>query len=166
MSATVDHIPDASTLYIGEGVTIKGAVVVAETVVVDGVLEGDITVESLIVRATGSISGRVSVAGNAEIFGKVFEKLDVKGLLVLRANGSVQGSLSFGTLTLEQGANITGNVSSTDYQANQQSSYRANQQSSRAAPPQNSLPASRSSGAMTRLDLSVDLMPSPIGATA
>jgi cytoskeletal protein CcmA (bactofilin family) len=166
MSATVDQIPEANTLYIGEGVSIKGAVIVAETVIADGVLEGDVTVENLIVRPTGTISGRISVAGNAEIFGKVFEKLDVKGLLVLRANGSVQGTVSFGTLTLDQGANITGNVSSTDYQANQQSPYRASPQSPKSVAQQNSLAPSHSSGTTARLDLSVDLMPSPISATA
>jgi cytoskeletal protein CcmA (bactofilin family) len=165
MSATVDDGPEANTLYIGEGVTIKGAVVVAATLIADGVLEGDVTVDNLIVRPTGAITGRISVAGNAEIFGKVFEKLDVKGLLALRANGSVQGSLSFGTLTLEQGANITGNVSSADYQANQQSYYRANAQPQKPAVPQNSPPPAASSPP-DRLDLSVDLMPSPISARA
>jgi cytoskeletal protein CcmA (bactofilin family) len=55
-----------------------------------------------------------------------FEKLDVKGLLVLRATGRVDGNVSFGKLTIEQGAPITGEVSSTDYRTNQQSSYCAN----------------------------------------
>jgi cytoskeletal protein CcmA (bactofilin family) len=50
MSAMVDRTPEADTLYIGQGVTIKGAVVVSATVVVDGVLEGDIDVENLFVR--------------------------------------------------------------------------------------------------------------------
>ena len=67
MSAMVDRTPEADTLYIGQGVTIKGAVVVSATVVVDGVLEGDIDVENLFVRAGGTISGRIRVAQNAEI---------------------------------------------------------------------------------------------------
>ncbi len=96
MSATVGRVPDANKLYVGEGVTIKGAVVMADTVIVDGVLEGEIAVHNLIVRKTGTISGRGSVAGNAEIHGRVFEKLDVKGLLVLRASGRVDGNVCFG----------------------------------------------------------------------
>ena len=67
MSATVGCIPDANKLFVGEGVTIRGAVVLADTIVVDGVLEGDIRVDNLIVRKTGTISGRIAVAGNAEI---------------------------------------------------------------------------------------------------
>ena len=121
MSATVRCIPDANKLFVGEGVTIKGAVVLAETIVVDGMLEGDIKVDNLIINKTGTISGRIAVAGNAEINGQVLEKLDVKGLLVLRAGGRVNGNVSFGTLTIEQGATITGEVSSTDYRTNQQS---------------------------------------------
>jgi hypothetical protein len=39
----------------------------------------------LLVREGGTIKGRISVAQNAEIFGKVLEKLEVRGLLILRA---------------------------------------------------------------------------------
>ena len=87
MSEKVDRTAEAGTLYIGEGVTIKGAVVVCNTVVVDGLIEGDIDVENLSVRKTGLVIGRVRVARNAEIAGKVLEKIEVKGLLVLRAGG-------------------------------------------------------------------------------
>ncbi len=166
MSAMVDHIPEANKLSIGEGVTIKGAVVLAHIVVVDGVLEGDIAVDNLIVNRTGTISGRIGVAGNAEIHGQVFEKLDVKGLLVLRASGRVDGNVSFGLLTIEQGAVFTGEVSSTDYRTNQQSSYRASQQAPKLDSSKDIRPGSAASTA-PRLDLSaLDSMPGPITARA
>jgi cytoskeletal protein CcmA (bactofilin family) len=166
MSATVGHVPDADELYVGEGVTIKGAVVVADTVIVDGVLEGEITVHNLVIRKTGTISGRISVAGNAEIHGRVFEKLDVKGLLVLRASGRVDGNVCFGTLTIEQGATITGEVSSTDYRTNQQSSYRANHQAAKFDTNKDVRPGN-AAPALPTIDLSVlDSMPGPIKATA
>jgi len=78
-------MPDANRLYIGEGVTIKGEISVPDTLVVCGVLEGDVTVGNLVVGETGAIKGRITVAENAEISGKVFEKLDVKCLLILRS---------------------------------------------------------------------------------
>jgi cytoskeletal protein CcmA (bactofilin family) len=165
MSATVDGIPTTNQLTVGEGVTVKSAVVVSETVVVDGVLEGDITAGNLIVSATGTISGRISVARNADISGRVLEKLDVKGLLVLRASGCVEGTLSFGALTLEQGASITGEVSPADYQANQQSSYRAMPSPTRL----NGRSSAQSNAAApattaNRLDFSLDLIPGPANA--
>jgi cytoskeletal protein CcmA (bactofilin family) len=166
MSSTVDRTPNANRLYLGEGATIKGAVVVADTVVVEGTLEGDIAVDNLIVSETGVVSGRISVGKSAEIFGRVFEKLDVKGLLILRASGRVDGSISFGALTIERGACITGEVSSTDYRTNQQSSYRAQLSASKPVHQQDERPASPAATAAP-LELStVDLMPGPITATA
>ena len=73
--------PEANKLSIGEGVTIKGAVVLAHTVWSMACSKVTSRVDNLIVSRTGTISGRISVAANAEIHGQVFEKLDVKGLL-------------------------------------------------------------------------------------
>jgi len=114
-------MPDANRLYIGEGVTIRGEISVPDTLVVCGVLEGDVTVGNLIVGETGSIKGRITVAENAEISGKVFEKLDVKCLLILRSTGRVDGNISYGLLQIEQGASIAGGLSSTDYRPEQRS---------------------------------------------
>ena len=77
MSSSEHTMPDANRLYIGDGVTIKGEVTVPDTLVVCGVVEGDVAVGNLIVGETGAIKGRITVAENAEISGKVFEKLDV-----------------------------------------------------------------------------------------
>jgi cytoskeletal protein CcmA (bactofilin family) len=103
MSSTEHTMPDANRLYIGEGVTIKGEISVPDTLVVCGVLEGDVSVGNLVVGETGAIKGRITVAENAEISGKVFEKLDVKCLLILRSTGRVDGNISYGLLQIEQG---------------------------------------------------------------
>ncbi|MDR3420961.1 MAG: polymer-forming cytoskeletal protein [Xanthobacteraceae bacterium] len=113
MSSTEHSIPDATRLYIGEGVTIKGEVSVPDTLVVCGVLEGHVTTHNLIIGKTGVIKGRIAVAENAEVFGTVAEaeKLDVKCLLILRSTASVDGNISYGLLQIEQGASITGGLS-------------------------------------------------------
>jgi cytoskeletal protein CcmA (bactofilin family) len=112
MSATVDKRPEANTLYIGEGVTIKGAVVVASAMIIDGQIEGEISVGNLLVNEKGTVRGRINVAQDAEIFGNVVERLDVKGLLTLRSTSRVDGIVSCGNLKIEQGANFTGGISS------------------------------------------------------
>jgi len=85
---------------------------------------------------------------------------------MLRASGRVDGSICFGTLTIERGACVTGEVSSTDYGANQQSSYRAQPPAAKPERQQEERPASPAPAA-ARLELSaVDLMPGPITATA
>jgi cytoskeletal protein CcmA (bactofilin family) len=120
MTSSTEHtMPDANRLYIGEGVTIKGEISVPDTLVVCGVLEGDVTVGNLIVGETGAIKGRITVAENAEISGKVYEKLEVKCLLILRSTGRVDGNISYGLLQIEQGASIAGGLSSTDYRPDQ-----------------------------------------------
>jgi cytoskeletal protein CcmA (bactofilin family) len=112
-------MPDPSRLYIGEGVTIKGEVTVPDTLVVCGTLEGDVSVGNLVVGETGIIKGRIIVAQNAEISGKVYEKLDVKCLMILRSTSRVDGNVSYGMLQIEQGATIAGGISSTDYRPEQ-----------------------------------------------
>src|SRR6202050_1682770 len=119
MSSAEQPIPDANRLYIGEGVTIKGEISVPDTLVVFGSVEGDVSVGNLIVGETGAIKGRITVTENAEISGRVFEKLDVKCLLILRSPGRVDGNISYGLLQIEQGASIAGGLSSTDYRPDQ-----------------------------------------------
>jgi cytoskeletal protein CcmA (bactofilin family) len=117
--STTHTIPDANRLYIGEGVTIKGEISVPDTLIVCGALEGDVTVGNLIVGKTGAIKGRITVGENAEISGKVFEKLDVKSLLILRSTGRVDGHISYGLLQIEQGASVAGGLSSNNYRPEQ-----------------------------------------------
>ena len=113
--ASEDAIPDANRLYIGEGVSIKGDVAVPDTLMVYGVIEGDVSAGTLWVGETGIIRGKVTVAENAEVSGKVSEKLDVKCLLVLRSTGRIDAKVSCGMLQIEQGASITGGITSTEY---------------------------------------------------
>jgi cytoskeletal protein CcmA (bactofilin family) len=115
MAQTADTLPEAKKLYIGEGVTIKGQVSVPDTLVVCGMLEGDMSVGNLIVGESGVIKGRITVSQNAEVSGKVFEKLEVKNLLILRKGSRVDGNVSYGMLQIEQGASLVGGVSSTAY---------------------------------------------------
>jgi cytoskeletal protein CcmA (bactofilin family) len=156
MSATLDNKPEENKLYVGVGVTVKGAVQVPDHVVVDGVLEGDIAVDSLLVREQGTIKGHVSVARNAEIFGTVRERLDVKGLLILRASSRVEGTISCGTLIIERGASITGGISATERGAARETKPEKGQ----------AVRASNGVAVRKRLDMTALEMPSPIAANA
>ena len=117
MSTNDDNRPEANTLYVGERITVRGAVVVANAVVVDGLLEGDISAGNLLVTETGTIRGKVSVAQNADVFGRVYDRLDVKGLLILRATSRADGNITSGTLQIEKGATINGGICSTYHHA-------------------------------------------------
>jgi cytoskeletal protein CcmA (bactofilin family) len=112
MSPPMDALPEQNNLYVGEGVAIKGEISVPDTLVVCGSLEGDVSVGNLVIGATGAITGRIVAAQNADISGKIFDKLDVRGLLILRAGSRVDGHISYGMLQIEQGASIAGGLSS------------------------------------------------------
>jgi len=115
MRDTTDtQIPDNCRLFIGEGVTVKGEISVPETLVVCGTLEGDVSAGNLVVCETGVIRGKIAVANNAEIFGQVFEKFDAKHLLILRSGSRVDGNVSYGTLQIEQGADLAGAIASNN----------------------------------------------------
>lgn len=157
MPAALDDKPQTNKLYIGQGVSIKGAVQVSDMVVVDGVVDGDIAVGSLLVRETGTIRGRVTVANDAEIFGKVLERLDVKGLLTLHATSRVEGNVSCGRLKIEQGAKISGGIASTSDRA--LSEYPQSERT-------RYVPSSNGASSLGRLDLSaLELMPGPVAAS-
>lgn len=122
MSTDHDNRPDrpeANTLYVGERIAVRGAIVVANAVVVDGLLEGDISAGHLLVTETGTIRGKVSVTQNADVFGHVYDRLDVKGLLILRATSRADGNITSGMLQIEKGATINGGICSTYHHAAQ-----------------------------------------------
>jgi len=128
MSEMAHSIADPKKLCIGEGVIIKGEIAVPETLVVGGQLEGDASVGNLVVTKTGTIKGNTIVAQNAEIAGKVYENLDVKGLLILRSGGRVDGRISYGMLQIEQGATIVGGLSSIEKRPEQKLTYSGQDQ--------------------------------------
>jgi cytoskeletal protein CcmA (bactofilin family) len=157
----VGRMPEANKVFIGEGVTAREVVLAADSITVDGVLEGDITATNLLVNPTGTVKGRIIVTKNAEIYGNVLEKLDVKGDLILRSGSHIAGTISYGRLSIEQGANIVGEISSPGQRA-----VHAVQQplsSERAPEPR----LTNGAALIKRPDLAaLDLMPGPFAATS
>jgi cytoskeletal protein CcmA (bactofilin family) len=108
----VSGIPtiEPNTLYVGQGVCIKGDVMVPGILVVDGLIEGNVTGRAVWISESGSIKGKV-VATEAEIYGTVSETIEVKQLMVVRSTGRVLGDIHYGELQLEKGAVLSGTLS-------------------------------------------------------
>jgi cytoskeletal protein CcmA (bactofilin family) len=106
---------EPNKLHIGEGVIVQGEVTVPDTIIVDGVLEGEIKTHRLVVGVSGVVRGKVMVSGNADIYGRAIDHLEVKNLLVVRSSGGIEGSVSYGELLIERGGAIAGGISSADY---------------------------------------------------
>ena len=100
---------EPNTLYVGEGVCVKGDISVPGIVVVDGLIEGNVAAHAVWVSASGSIKGNI-VATEAEIYGAISETIAVKQLLVVHATGRVTGDVRYSELQLEKGAVISGTL--------------------------------------------------------
>ena len=48
------------SVVIGDGVIVKGTFIVPSKAIVNGVIEGDLTAEEVLIGPTGKISGRIS----------------------------------------------------------------------------------------------------------
>jgi cytoskeletal protein CcmA (bactofilin family) len=118
--STIEYSKPQDALIVREGVSIKGGVAVPHALVVSGRIDGDVSARKLVVGKTGMIKGKVVVEENAEIFGRVFESLEVKGLLVLRSTSHIDGTVHYGILQIEQGAKLTGEIFSLNSQGGQE----------------------------------------------
>ena len=94
--------PDAVETVLGEGVTFEGNVSCEGSMKVEGILKGDVKVDStLVVGPNGSVIGDVS-AGGVIIFGEVNGKIDA-GSLEIKSAGKVTGEIAVETLITEAG---------------------------------------------------------------
>jgi cytoskeletal protein CcmA (bactofilin family) len=105
-----------NSAYIGEGVTVKGAIFVPEEIVVDGVVEGDVTAQSIRIGASGTITGKV-VSTDLDVSGTLGEDAVVKEFLVIRSSGKVKGHVNCGDVEVEKGAVLGGGILSVSLAA-------------------------------------------------
>ncbi len=139
---------EPNKLHIGEGVIVQGEVSVPDTIVVDGVLEGEVKTHRLVVGASGIVRGKVMVSGNADIFGRAVDHLEVKNLLIVRSSGNIEGSVSYGELLIERGGAIAGGISSADYKPNGNSKHQATSGGGGKKPPRAPAPRSTPKAAL------------------
>ncbi len=100
----------ARQLVVGPGVELKGEVKGCERLTVDGDLEATVAAsEHLIIGAEGGFRGSCEVE-SADIAGSFDGALHVRGRLLVRASGRVQGEIRFGELEIERGCQLSGNV--------------------------------------------------------
>src|SRR6476661_8803821 len=84
MSTTGFRLGAPDVAYIGAGVTVKGAIVVPDSIIVDGVVEGDVTARSIRIGPAGAIKGKV-VSTDIDVSGTLAEKADINEFLLVRS---------------------------------------------------------------------------------
>jgi len=105
--------PEHPETVIGEHVSLKGELSFQEVLRIDGYFEGELVSEGkLIVGPTGTIKANIDLK-EAFISGKVEGNITVKERLVLRGRAEVQGNITAGILSVDEGVSINGHVEVT-----------------------------------------------------
>ena len=93
---------------IRKGTEIKGDVVCAGDIRIDGILSGNLKSEGkVVVGSQGIIEGEI-ICKNADVSGTIKATLGVKELLQLRATANILGDINTNKLSIEPGATFTG----------------------------------------------------------
>jgi cytoskeletal protein CcmA (bactofilin family) len=114
---------EKDVVYIGEGVTLSGAIQAQDTVVVDGAVDGEISCSQLIVGSTGVVNGTIAVS-DADVYGKVGSDITVKQLLIVRSSGRIEGKWTYGEIEVEKGGVLSGTAESTEYRSPERKSAK------------------------------------------
>jgi cytoskeletal protein CcmA (bactofilin family) len=93
---------------IGAGTIIEGEIRTDSDIRIDGKVKGTITSKAkIVVGNTGIVDGDLN-GDTADISGKVFGKVEVTDLLFLKSSGYLEGDIITGKLVVEAGARFTG----------------------------------------------------------
>jgi cytoskeletal protein CcmA (bactofilin family) len=101
---------DTPEMIIGENVTVSGTLAFSSCVRVDGLFEG--TIESqgvLIVGPKGVVKADLDLK-EAYIAGKVEGNISVKERLILRGRAEIRGNITAPKLSIDEGVSIIGQV--------------------------------------------------------
>jgi cytoskeletal protein CcmA (bactofilin family) len=103
--------PAEGSTVIGKSVTIRGELSGSEDLMIDGDVEGTITLleNSLTIGPNARVTADIKVR-NLIVFGKVSGTLHVSGRVDLRNTAIVQGDIYGGRLSIEENAQLKGKV--------------------------------------------------------
>ena len=103
----------SAKVIIGNGVKIKGEIMDADEVQIDG--QADVTVHTtnLLVGGTGDLKGNIT-SDNLDVWGKLEGEVKVSGTLTIQEQGTVAGNIEYQELQIKLGGKINGEVKSLD----------------------------------------------------
>ena len=106
-------IKENSSLIIGEGATIKGEIVEENEITIHGNVDGDIQCKDLIVGKTGSVKGKIKT-DTLYVEGSIEGEIQVKELLKLMSSSYVSGKITYGSLQINEGGKLVGEIEFKD----------------------------------------------------
>ncbi len=102
---------DERKLTVGRGISLSGEITSCDHLIVEGYIEASIkNALKVDIRAGGHFNGKIEVQ-NAEIYGYFEGDITVTEQLTIYSGACVRGNLQYGSLQVEDGAMIVGNLS-------------------------------------------------------
>ena len=99
--------PDRLNVIV-EGSKVIGDMITESNLRIDGEVLGNVSsATKVVIGQTGKIKGNLT-CNEGDIEGLVEGKLEINGLLILRANADIQGEIATTKLQVEEGANFSG----------------------------------------------------------
>ena len=98
------------SVVIGDGVVVKGTFTVPSKAIINGVIEGDLTAEEVLIGPTGKITGRVS-AKVIDVRGQLHNTIISEKSLIVRSTGKIAGKVQYSEIEIEKGGEIEGTLS-------------------------------------------------------
>jgi len=104
---------DNKLISIGKGVVFSGRVIEADNVKLEGIADGEIIAQTVEISAAGSLDGTVKC--DTLIVAGAFsgEATVVGGLSVIRT-GRIEGKISYGSLSVEDGGAVLGTLEQSE----------------------------------------------------
>jgi len=98
------------TNVLGQGTSLKGDIRFEENVLINGKVEGTITVKgALVIGETAEVKASVS-ATNLQIFGAVDGNIVCEGLLFIAHSAHIKGDIRTTLMSMEEGGILNGKV--------------------------------------------------------
>jgi cytoskeletal protein CcmA (bactofilin family) len=114
-------------LIVGPDIKMKGVEITdCDTLVVEGRIEATLDSRVLMIAEKGVFSGTVAV-DSAEIHGRLEGEITVRKQLVVHATGRLSGKIRYARIKVEEGAELSGEISVLDKAQALPSPKRANQ---------------------------------------
>jgi len=97
------------SVVIGDGVIIKGVFFVPAKAVINGIIEGDLTAEEVLIGTTGKITGRIS-AKVIDVRGQIHNTIVSEKNLIIRSTGKISGKIHYVEIEIEKGGEVEGTL--------------------------------------------------------
>jgi len=104
---------DAETI-IGSSVKVEGNFVCEGNMIVDGEVRGKIATNGFLQVGDKALIEAEVKAGNGQVAGEIKGNVKIAGYLEITATAKIIGDMEFGSISIERGAIINGNCTTTE----------------------------------------------------